>query len=96
MVLENKSINHPTNSVCFQIHNLRRKFKMKKRLLVLLMALAMCFAMFGCGSEEEAPAEDGATEEPAVEEPAAPEEDPAETEADPAEEAPADGEEADA
>ena len=34
---------------------------MKKRLVALLMAMAMCFAMFGCGSsdaEEEAPAED--------------------------------------
>lgn len=27
---------------------------MKKRLLVLLMALAMCFAMFGCSSNEDA------------------------------------------
>ncbi len=40
---------------------------MKKRLLVLLMALAMCFAMFGCGSEEAAPEE--GTEEPVAEEP---------------------------
>ncbi len=45
---------------------------MKKRLLVLLMALAMCFAMFGCGSEEAAPEE--GTEDPAVTEPATPEE----------------------
>ena len=27
---------------------------MKKRLLVLLMALAMCFAMFGCNGNDEA------------------------------------------
>lgn len=41
---------------------------MKKRLLVLLMALAMCFAMFGCGNEEAAPEE--GTDEPTVTEPA--------------------------
>ncbi len=67
---------------------------MKKRLLVLLMALAMCFAMFGCGSDE--PATDATTEEPAVttEEPApadeeAPADAPADEEAPAAEETPA-------
>ena len=36
---------------------------MKKRLLVLLMALAMCFAMFGCGSADEATTDDAAAPE---------------------------------